>query len=402
MADVEKMFLQIKVDEKDQDVLRYVWMDLKSDDPPRIYRLQRLAFGVNCGPFLAIATVQHHAKECKEEFPAASMEVLSNMYVDDCLIGDDSVEASVELQKPLDKMMERGGFNLTKWASNSEEVLRHIAIQDQAQSNTIGFSESDPLKALGICWNTIADSFLFNVPQSVLKMNDPETKRSLLSIASRIFDPMGLLSPFTVKAKIPFQDLWQRGLEWEDQLDEEVATQWRSWKSELPCLSRINIPRHFMANGRSIIELHGFGDASPKTYGAAVYIRSMDAAGKVSTHLVISKSRVAPTKTVSLPRLELLAAVIYLRLLKFVAESLCLKLDRVLCWTDSMVTLQWIRGSSSQWKTFVANRVAEIQSTWDPQHWKHCREEDNPADLIIRGLPLKVLAENSLWWNGPK
>jgi len=332
MADLEKMFLQIKVDEKDQDVLRYVWRDLKSDDAPGIYRLQRLAFGVNCSPFLAIATIQHHAKECKEEFPAASMEVLSNMYVDDCLTGDDSVEASVELQKSLAKMTERGGFNLTKWASNSEEVLSHIAIQDQAQSNTIDFGESEPLnyKALGICWNTITDSFLFNIPQSVLKINDPETKRSLLSIASRIFDPKGLLTPFTVKAKIQFQDLWQRGLDWEDQLDEEIAAQWRSWKSELPCISRITTPRHFMANGRSIIELHGFGDASPKAYGAAVYIGSMDAAGKVSTHLVMSKSRVAPTKTVSLPRLELLAAVMNSRLLKFVAASLCLKLNRVM------------------------------------------------------------------------
>lgn len=120
MADVEKMFLQIKVDEKDQDALRYVWRDLRSDDPPRVYRLQRLAFGVNCSPFLAIATVQRHAKECKEEFPAASMEVLSNMYVDDCLTGDDSVEAAVELQQSLDEIMERGGFNLTKWASNSK------------------------------------------------------------------------------------------------------------------------------------------------------------------------------------------------------------------------------------------------------------------------------------------
>ena len=137
MADVEKMFLQIKVDKKDQDALRYVWRDLRSDDSPRVYRLQRLAFGVNCSPFLAIATVQHHAKECKEEFPAASIEVLSNMYVDDCLTGGESVEATMGLQKSLDEMMERGGFNLTKWASNSKEVLSHIAKEDQAQNYRI-------------------------------------------------------------------------------------------------------------------------------------------------------------------------------------------------------------------------------------------------------------------------
>lgn len=103
------------------------------------------------------------------------------------------------------------------------------------------------------------------------------------------------------------------------------------------------------------------------------------------------------SRSVSLPRLELLAAAVNARLLKFVAESLTLKVDQVVSWTDSMVTLQWIRGSSSQWRTFVANRVAEIKSTWDPQHWKHCSGEDNPADLLTRQLPAKVLADSKLW-----
>ena len=106
-----------------------------------------------------------------------------------------------------------------------------------------------PLKALGICWNTIIVFFFFlSVPKSVLKVDDPETKRSLLSIASRIFDPMGLLTPFTIRAKIFFQDLWQRGLEWEDWMNEDVAVQWRSWKSELPHLSCISIPCYLMAD----------------------------------------------------------------------------------------------------------------------------------------------------------
>ena len=184
----------------------------------------------------------------------------------------------------------------------------------------------------------------------MLSVSDPETKRSLLSIASRVFDPMGLITPFTIRAKILFQELWQRGLQWEDRLDEDIADQWRSWKSELSQLSCITIPRYFMGNikSSSSIELHGFGDASPAAYGAAVYIKCVGEAGHASTHLVMSKSRVAPAKTVSLPRLELLAAVFNARLLKFVAESLTLKVDRVVCWTDSMVTLQWIRGSSSQ------------------------------------------------------
>ena len=144
------------------------------------------------------------------------------------------------------------------------------------------------------------------------------------------------------------------------------------------------------------IELHGFGDASTKAYGATVYIRCVDETGHISTHFVMSKSRVAPTKTMSFPRLELLAAVTNARLLKLVEESLTLKIDRVVCCTEGMVTLKWIRVSSCQWKTFLANRVAEIQSTWHPQHWRQCSVEDNPADLLTRGLHAKVLAVNKL------
>lgn len=132
-----------------------------------------------------------------------------------------------------------------------------------------------------------------------------------------------------------------------------------------------------------------------------VYIRSINEVGEILTRLVTSKSRVAPTNTMSPPRLELLAAVANSRLLKFVAESLSVKIDQVVCWTDSMVALQWIRGSNSQWKTFMANCVAEIQSSWDPCYWRHCSGEDNLADLLTCGLGAKALNENELWWNGP-
>ena len=198
-----------------------------------------------------------------------------------------------------------------------------------------------------MCWNALTDCFIFSVPASVLTANDPETNRNLLSIASKVFDPMRLITSFTIRAKMLFQEVWQRGLKWEDRLDDDIAEQWRSWKSELSQLSCITIPRCFMGNieSSSSVELHGFGDASTKACEAAVYIRCVDEAGHISTHHVMSRSRVALTKTVSLPRLELLAAFTNARLLKFVAESLTLKIDRVVYWTDSMVTLQWIRGS---------------------------------------------------------
>ncbi|XP_044171594.1 uncharacterized protein LOC122955925 [Acropora millepora] len=269
MADVEKMYLQIKLSPKDQDVHRYLWRDLKTDEAPKVYRMLRLTFGVNSSPFLAIATVNAHVNKL---------------------------------------------------------------------------------------------------------------------------------------TKILFQELWRRGLEWDDPLDNDIEQEWSSWKSELLQLKDVTIPRWFgtSVTSKSIVELHGFGDASPKAYGAAVYIRVIDNEGQVSSKLVMSKSRVAPIKEVSLPRLELLAAVVNARLLKFVVDTLQIKMHRVVCWTDSMVTLHWIRRQSSCWKPFVANRVSEIQSTWDPECWHYCASKDNLADLLTRGLTCENLTSSGLWWNGPQ
>jgi hypothetical protein len=228
----------------------------------------------------------------------------------------------------------------------------------------------------------------------------------MLSDASKLFDPMGLLSPYTIRSKMLFQQLWNRGLQWNEQLPEDILQQWNAWKTELPKINEISIPRCFMQNGKShgtSVELHGFGDASPKAYGAVVYVRVTQQNGDLDTHLVMSKTRVAPAKVVSLPRLELLAAVINSRLLKFVAESLSTskEIERVVCWTDSEVTLHWIRGLSSQWKTFVANRVAEIQQTWYPQKWRHCPGVENPPDLLTRVVTSRNLKESDLWWKVP-
>ena len=160
----------------------------------------------------------------------------------------------------------------------------------------------------------------------------------MLSDASKLFDPMGLLSPYTIRSKMLFQQLWNRGLQWDEQLPEDILQQWNAWKTELPKINEISIPRCFMQNGKfgTSVELHGFGDASPKAYDAVLYVRVTQQNGDVDTHLVMSKTRVAPAKVVSLPRLELLAAVINSRLLKFVAESLSAskEIERVVCWTD--------------------------------------------------------------------
>ncbi|XP_078371406.1 uncharacterized protein LOC144655058 [Oculina patagonica] len=271
----------------------------------------------------------------------------------------------MKLQQEMSEIMMTAAFNLTKWASNSELVMDSIDPEKRASSPLVKFDSCELLKALGVSWDLTSDCFGFIAPNEML---------------------------------------WRRGLEWDDPLDSDIKREWSSWKSELLQLKKVAIPRWFgtSVTSESTVELHGFGDASPKAYGAAVYIRVIDKLGQASSQLVMSKSRVAPIKEVSLPRLELLAAVVNARLLKFVVDTLQIKMNRVVCWTDSMVTLHWIRGRSSQWKPFVANRVSEIQSTWDPECWHYCASEDNPADLLTRGSNCDKLMSSGLWWNGPQ
>ena len=211
MTDIKKMFLQIELDEKDRDVHRYLWRDMKTNEEPKVYRMQRVTFGVNCSPFLAIGTVQSHAERHKEQFPDAAKEVLQNMYVDDCLTGAQNADEAIELQRSMSSMMKSGGFQLTKWASNADKVIEEIKPEERAPSVTVSFNDTKSLKALGMSWETSPDCFFFNIAKNILDSKDCETKRSLLSLASKIFDPMGLLSPYVLRAKIMFQELWSRG-----------------------------------------------------------------------------------------------------------------------------------------------------------------------------------------------
>eukprot|EP00112_Aurelia_sp_Birch-Aquarium-sp1_P014574 Seg316.1 transcript_id=Seg316.1/GoldUCD/mRNA.D3Y31 product="hypothetical protein" protein_id=Seg316.1/GoldUCD/D3Y31 len=200
-----------------------------------------------------------------------------------------------------------------------------------------------------------------------------------------------------------FQELWSRGLQWDDKLPTDILSQWRSWKVELSDVNDIKIPRCFTANTGTTerVEIHGFGDAFPKAYGAAVYVRTVDMNGHINTKLVMSKSRVAPLKRVTLPRLELLASVINTRLVSFIAESMKREISQVVLWADSSIALYWIKGPSSKWKPFVANRVEEIQSKFSPDNWRYCPGKENPADCLTRGLTCKDLHQTEKWWTGP-
>lgn len=307
--------------------------------------------------------------------------------------------------------MQNTAFNLTKWSSNSCELMDAIPGKDRAAVGLVnlkgGPAEAHPItKALGLKWNTVTDNLVFGIDVGIVKSRSKSvyTKIEVASLAAKIFDKIGLIASFSVRSKLILQCVWTKGVEWNEEISMEVSLKWNQWVQELSELEHLHIPRCYSdlpLSQNAKVELHAFGDASEVGYASAFYLRFFHEDGKVSTSLVMSKTRVAPVRKITLKRLELMAAVITARLCSYVKGAIDCPINRIVCWTDNSSTLHWIRGAASPWKPFVANRVTEIQSLLDPSVWWYCPGPQNPANLPTRGLSAIQLRESHLWWRGP-
>lgn len=225
----------------------------------------------------------------------------------------------------------------------------------------------------------------------------------MLSISARLFDPLGLSSPVLLRIKFFFQKLWEFGTPWDLPIPEEIQCEWKQVIKGLTDLAKTKIPRWCFSewNPNMKLELHAFCDASEKAYGAVVYFRSSPS-GSFYTNLVASKTRVAPTKKITLPRLELLGAFLASRLMDYIVKALqCTRINSSF-WCDSTVTLGWIKGPIERWKPFIRNRVEEIRRYTQPHQWRYCPGEENPADLASRGCTAEELLNHLEWFRGPK
>lgn len=259
--------------------------------------------------------------------------------------------------------------------------------------------EDDIIKSLGLSWKPVADEFRFEV--GLIPTKGKMTKRMLLSDLNRIFDPLGFLAPILVRGKIFIQQLWQLKVHWDSPLSDDLVNRWQRFYLELRRLDSLPIPRKCIPCLSVRFEIHGFCDASQEAYGAAIYIRSHGKNGHWCTQFLCAKTRVAPLKGSTIPRLELSGALILARLALKVAEAWNLNVKEFYFWTDSTVVLGWLKNESCRLKTFVANRVNQILEITEVQQWRHVRTDQNQADILSRGIAAENLQKNSLWWNGP-
>ena len=405
MSDIEAMFYQVQVRPSDCDYLRFLWWpdgDLHKD--PEEYQMLVHLFGGASSPSCANFALKKTAEDNKAAFDAITVETVKrNFYVDDCLKSVATNPEATRLVGELRELLSKGGFRLTKWISNSRDVINCVPETERAPSvKDLDFSNNPALteRALGVQWNVQKDTFSYKIA----KRERPITRRGILSIICSVYDPLGFASPCILPAKAIQQDLCLKGLGWDDQIPGPCKQKWEAWLKDLPKLEQFEIPRCFKPPNCSDIqrcELHHFSDASSQGYGAVSYLRQIDVHGQVHCSLIMAKSRLAPLKAMTIPRMELSAAVLATRLDRMIKQEVDMAIYSSTFWTDSTCVLRYIENKDKRFQIFVANRVSAILDQSTATQWRYVETTLNPADEASRGMTVDELLINERWKQGP-
>ncbi|XP_055632731.1 uncharacterized protein LOC129773180 [Toxorhynchites rutilus septentrionalis] len=386
IADIKQMYRQILVDEKDIPLQRIVWR-FSPDDPLETYELRTVTYGTASAPFLTTRVLQQLAEDELYEYPQAATVLERDFYVDDLFSGADSVQEAIALRQQLEFLLNKGGFQLRKWASNEPAVLEEVSLDNRALQASVDFDRDSCIKTLGLHWEPSTDNLRYKIELPNV-CEERLTKRIALSQIARLFDPLGLVGPIVTTAKLFMQALWtlkdsdDNVLGWDQELPPPMIEHWASYLSQLLLLNELRIPRYVLFRNPTTVQLHIFSDASERAYGTCAYLRSTNSDGTINVALLTAKSKVAPLKKQSIPRLELCGALLASQLYEKITASLQLSAETFF-WVDSTVVLSWLNSTPSTWTTFVANR------------------QQNPADCISRGTTAELLFLNELWWSGP-
>jgi len=317
-ADIAKMYRQIIVDPRDRDYQRILWSP-DAQTPPQDYR-RTVTYGTASAPFLALRVIRQLLHDEGGAYPLAIPILTNHIYVDDVLFGAEDIPLLRHSREQVCALLQRGGFKLRKWASNNSDLLKDIAADDHGLACNKVLQPDENLNVLGITWNPALDVFQFQVllPESL-----PRTKRTILSTIAKLFDPLGWATPVTIATKCFMQQLWRLKFAWDDDIPEQPLSQWEMLYENLSSLHDLQLPRWIQCGSDTRqCELHGFADASSVAYAAVVYIRVTSLSGEVTTALLAGKSKVAPIKPMTIPRLELSAAVLLSKLMDSIKLAL--------------------------------------------------------------------------------
>jgi hypothetical protein len=404
-CDVEGMFHQFHVDEAHRNYLRFLWWENEDyASTPTEFRMTVHLFGATSSPGCANYGLRKIADDNADEFGLEVANfVKKDFYVDDGLKSVTTVPEAVSLIHNTKDLLARGGLRLHKFVSNSKDVLATIAPEDRATGlKDLNFPDDRlPVeRTLGTHWCIESDSFQLRITLQ----DKPFTRRGILSTVSSIYDPLGFVAPLLLKGKQILQDLCREKADWDDPVPEQIKRKWEKWRNDLLLLNDMKVQRCLVPVGfeeAKTTELHHFSDASTTGYGQCSYLRLVNDKDEVHCAFVMGKSRVTPLKPITIPRLELSAALVSVKVSCMLHDELDYDNIVDVFWTDSKVALGYITNDARRFQVFVANRVQQIRDCTSPDQWNYVETKENPADDASRGLSSQQLNETSRWLTGP-
>ncbi|XP_062533692.1 uncharacterized protein LOC134202689, partial [Armigeres subalbatus] len=410
-SDIQEMFHQVRIREEDKNSQRFLWRA----DPsmkPEVHLMDVATFGSTCSPASAQFVKNRNAELHRQLYPEAAKAIVNDHYVDDYLASFGTEEEAVQVARDVRLVHANGGFSLHNWRSNSREVLKQLDVVQPATNKSLLLAQSENTeRVLGMLWNPVTDMLSFSTQMSVemqelIRTATKPTKRQVLRCVMTLFDPLGMLAPFLIHGKVLIQDLWREGTKWDEQIGPDAYVKWQRWIRMIEYISDVQIPRCYFRHANQTTyqnsELHVFVDASEVAYSCVIYLRTLSEGSDPRCCIVAAKSKVAPIKPMSIPRLELQGCVLGVRWSKFVRENHDIPITRTVFWTDSRTALAWIRADPRSYRQFVSFRVGEILEHTMASEWRWVPSKANPADEATKWGSGPYFDPNSKWFQGPE
>ena len=407
IGDISKMFHSVDIPVEDQMTHLFLWRDMVTNKCPDTYAITVVNFGDRPSSTIAQIALKKTAVKGKEISKKASEIILNNSYMDDISGSVDTIEEAETVTRDMSQILLDGGFRIKEWfisRSNNKNVTPDDQKIVQKILNTEPGTETE--KVLGLSWNTQNDMLFFMPKSNISKINEEKiNKRCILARINSIFDPLGLLSPVTVKAKILLRRIWglEPKVDWDDTLPTEIKESWHKLFNEISGIYDLTFDRAITPDGamNNAPTLIIFSDGSREAYGAVAYCRWEMESG-FSSLFIIAKNRIAPLKMIDIVRLELCGALLSVRIRSYIEKEMGLQFRKVYHLVDSQIVKAMVDKASYGFNTFTGNRIGEIHQMSSAEEWYWISGKDNVADMITRGCEPSKLGVGSIWQNGPK